>query len=222
MKKLVTGFQRFRDHVFEEHRELFHQLASGQAPQALFITCSDSRIQPNLLTQTEPGDLFVVRNAGNIIPPYSPQGCSEAGTVEYAVEVLGVADIVVCGHSHCGAMKALLDPEPPKGMPAVTAWLGHAEPTRRVMQTVYAERPADERLNVAIQENVLQQMVNLRTHPSVAAHLAAGKLRLHAWVYKITTGEIFAYDPETGQFRPLVEVSVDRLPRRALTDAIGP
>lgn len=221
MKKLVTGFQRFRDHVFDEHRELFHKLASGQAPQALFITCSDSRIQPNLLTQTEPGDLFVVRNAGNIVPPYTPQGCSEAGTIEYAVDALGVRDVVICGHSQCGAMKALLAPEPPKELPAVAAWLQHAEPTRRVMRTAYADRPEEEQLNVAIQENVLQQLVNLRTHPSIAAKLASGQLRLHGWVYKIPTGEIFAYDPDSGQFRPLVEVA-DRLPRAALTDAIGP
>jgi carbonic anhydrase len=222
MKKLVTGFQRFRNQVFEEHRDLFAQLAAGQSPQALFVTCSDSRIQPNLLTQTEPGDLFVLRNAGNIVPPYTPTASAEAGTIEYAIEALGVEHVVVCGHSQCGAMKAILDDEPGKGMPAVAAWLAHAEPTRRVLRDLYAKTETEERLSIAIQENVLQQIVNLRSHPSIAARLANGRVHLHAWVYKITTGEIFAYDPANGQFKPLVEVSTATLPPRALSDVFGP
>jgi len=214
MKKLVTGFQRFRDHVFEEHRTLFEQLASGQTPQALFIGCSDSRLVPALLTQSRPGDLFVLRNAGNLVPPYGAgHGGGEAATIEYAIEALGVEHVVVCGHSHCGAMKALISPEPPEGMPEVRSWLAQAEATRRLVARCYSDREPMERLNVAIQENVLQQLVNLRTHPAVAARLAEGRLQLHAWVYKLESGEIFVHDETVGQFRALHEAGLDGLGR---------
>jgi carbonic anhydrase len=203
VKKLVSGYQRFREHAFAEHQQLFHRLGDGQSPQALFITCSDSRINPNLLTQTDPGDLFILRNAGNIVPAFGAAPNGEAATIEYAIEALGVRDIVVCGHSHCGAMKALLDPSSAQALPSVRDWLALAEPTRRLVSRCYGDRDPEEQLNVAIQENVLQQVMNLRTHPAVAAHLAADELRLHAWVYKITTGEVFAYDPAAGQFQAL-------------------
>lgn len=203
MKKLVTGVMRFREHVFAEHRELFGRLRSGQRPQALFVTCSDSRLDPTLLTQTEPGDLFVLRNAGNLVPPHGASRGGEAATIEYALDALGVEHVVVCGHSHCGAMQALIDPSPLAQLPAVAEWLGHAAPTRKVLETWYADRDPADRLNVAIQENVLQQLANLRTHPAVATRLAGGRLQLHGWVYKFETGEVFAYDPAIAQFRSL-------------------
>lgn len=215
MKALVHGVERFRAEVFAQNRELFERLAGGQSPQALFITCSDSRVEPSLLTQSSPGDLFVLRNAGNIVPPYAPGPSAEAATIEYALEVLGVSDVVVCGHSRCGAMKALLD-GPSGSLPAVHAWLAQAEPTRRVVQAAYGDRSGEERWNVAIQENVLQQLANLRTHPAVAAKLASGSLRAHAWVYKIETGEVFAYAGELGQFRPLGESEAGGLAKRTL------
>ncbi|MDQ3037438.1 MAG: carbonic anhydrase [Myxococcota bacterium] len=223
MKKLVTGYQRFRDHSFEEHRELFAHLGGGQSPQALFITCSDSRINPNLLTQTNPGDLFILRNAGNIVPPHGATPNGEAATIEYAIEALGVRDIVVCGHSQCGAMKALLDPPSAPSLSAVRQWLTLAEPTRRVIERCYGDRDPEEKINVAIQENVLQQLVNLRTLPCVASHLAAGDLRLHAWVYQLTTGEVFSHDMQEGQFRPLTESANPAVSRRALDGGLfGP
>jgi carbonic anhydrase len=224
MKKLVTGYQQFRAHTFEEHRELFDRLGSGQSPQALFITCSDSRINPNLLTQTEPGDLFILRNAGNIVPPYGYGANGEAATIEYAIDVLGVKDVVVCGHSHCGAMKALLEPPPAGSLPSVREWLALAEPTRRVIERCYGDHDPEAKINLAVQENVLQQVANLRTHPCIAASLAAGALTIHEWVYKITTGDVFAYDSGAGEFRPLTDVS-DGEPaaRRSLDDALfGP
>jgi len=222
MKKLVTGHQRFRDHAFAEHRELFERLASGQRPQALFVTCSDSRISPNLLTQTDPGDLFILRNAGNIVPPHGACASGEAATIEYAIEALGVRDVVVCGHSHCGAMRALVEGGT-EALPSVERWLELAAPTRRVITTCYRDCDPEVQFNVAIQENVLQQLQNLRTHPAVAGRLAAGDLRLHGWVYKLTTGEIFAYDAREGQFRPLGEVPVGAVARRpAATDVLGP
>ena len=201
MRKLIEGIHHFQTALFGSQRELFERLAVGQTPETLFITCSDSRINPNLLTQTEPGELFILRNAGNIVPPYGAGPGGEAATIEFAVAGLGVQDIIVCGHSHCGAMKGLLEPPPARDFPALTQWLAHAESTRRVVADKYAGQEGAALLNVAIQENVLAQMENLRTHPVVASGLARGKLKLHGWVYKIETGEVFAYEPASGQFR---------------------
>lgn len=209
MQKLINGLHHFQQNIFADQRELFERLAGGQTPDALFITCSDSRINPNLITQTEPGDLFILRNAGNMIPPYGAAVSGEAATVEFAVAGLGVKDIIVCGHSHCGAMKGLLHEELVEGVPAVKLWLQQAESTKRVMRENYAHLPEDQLLSACVQENVLAQLENLRTHPSVAARLASGRISLHAWVYKIETGEVFAYDPSQGQFLPLEQASVD-------------
>lgn len=207
MQKLIDGIHQFQSSVFGQQRELFQRLASGQSPETLFITCSDSRINPNLITQTEPGDLFILRNAGNIIPPYGAAHGGEEATVEFAVAALGVQEIVICGHSHCGAIKGLLHPETLGDMPAVRNWLGHAEATRRIVAEKYADRAGEAKLTTAIEENVLVQLENLRTHPTVAARLAAGKLRLYGWVYKLESGEIFSYDPAKGQFTLVTEAA---------------
>jgi carbonic anhydrase len=205
MEKLVKGVHQFQKTIFTPQRELFEHLARGQAPDTLFITCSDSRVMPNQFTMTEAGELFIMRNAGNIIPPYGAATGGEGATIEYAVTALGVAHIIVCGHSHCGAVTALLQPEVPAEMPAVKAWLAHAETTRRIMRQAYANLSAEARLDVAVQENVLCQLENLRTHPAVGAGLATGKLHLHGWVYEIDRGQVLAYDPERGQFVPISE-----------------
>jgi carbonic anhydrase len=206
MHKLVQGIHHFRSNLFSSQRDLFERLAQGQEPDALFITCSDSRINPNLITQTDPGELFIVRNAGNLVPPHGIIVGGEEATVEFAVVGLGIQDIIVCGHSHCGAVKGLLSLDDIRdSMPAVCAWLGHAEATRRIVREKYRHLSGAELLNVAIQENVLVQLENLRTHPAVAAALAAGNVKLHGWVYKIETGQVFAYDPEVGQFASLTE-----------------
>lgn len=206
MQKLVQGIHHFQANIFRSQRELFERLADGQNPEALFITCSDSRISPNLLTQTEPGELFILRNAGNIVPPHGMVVGGEEATIEFALVGLGIKDLIVCGHSHCGAVKGLLALDSiGDSMPAVCAWLGHAEATRRIMKEKYRELVNPDLLNVAIQENVLVQMENLRTHPAVAAGLSRGELKLHGWVYKIETGQVFAYDPKCGQFVPLTE-----------------
>lgn len=205
MQKLVAGVHQFQKHIFGPQRELFEHLSKGQRPDTLFVTCSDSRVVPNLITQTDPGDLFVLRNAGNIVPPWGAVQGGEAATIEYAVSVLGIEHIVVAGHSECGAMKALFDPTAAANLPAVRAWLAHAESTRRVVVEAYSDLSPEDRLNVATQENVLCQLESLRTHPAVAAALTRGKLHLHGWVYKIRTGEVFAYDVERGQFVPVAE-----------------
>ncbi len=205
MQKLVQGIHHFQRNIFSSQRSLFERLAEEQFPDALFITCSDSRINPNLITQTDPGDLFILRNAGNIVPPHGAANGGEGATIEYAVAALGIRDIIVCGHSHCGAMKALLEPDGVRELPAVARWLSHAEATRRIMKEKYGDRAGEALLTATVEENVLVQLENLRTHPAVASGLARDKLKLHGWFYKIETGQVFAYDPEREQFLPVVE-----------------
>ena len=204
MQKLVQGIHSFQDNLFSSQRELFERLAQGQTPDALFITCSDSRINPNLITQTEPGELFILRNAGNIVPPHRMVAGGEEATIEFALVGLGIKDIIVCGHSHCGAINALLAPEGIREtMPAMCAWLKYAESVRRIIQEKYSDLTREQLLNVAIQENVLVQLENLRTHPAVVKALAREALNLHGWVYKFETGQVFAYDIESQQFLSL-------------------
>jgi len=201
MQKLVEGIHQFQSGIFSSKQQLFEGLVDGQQPLALFITCSDSRINPNLLTQTEPGELFILRNAGNIVPPYGAVEGGEAATIEYAVSVLGVKDIVVCGHSHCGAMAGLLDQSQLAKLPAVRSWLGHAESTHRIIEENYAHiTDAELRLTVTVEENVLVQLEHLRTHPAVAAAIARKSLNPHGWVYEFETGQVFGYHPQKGQF----------------------
>lgn len=208
MQKLVEGIHQFQQNVFSSDRKLFETLVEGQNPLALFITCSDSRIDPARLTQTEPGEVFIQRTAGNIVPPYGAVLGGEAATIEYAVAALKVKDIIICGHSHCGAMSGLLHPEAVEKMPAVQALLKHAESTRRIVEENYGHLTEEpQRLTLTVEENVLVQLENLRTHPSVAAALGRNELKLHGWVYKFETGQVFAYDPAQGQFVPLENVS---------------
>jgi carbonic anhydrase len=204
VQKLIQGIHQFQADIFRPRRELFERLARGQSPDVLFITCSDSRVNPNLITNTEPGELFILRNAGNIVPPHGAPG-GEAATIEFAVTALGIQDIVVCGHTLCGAMQGLLQRPDPQRLPAVAQWLTHAEATRRIVLDKYADRSPEALLTTAVEENVLVQLDHLRTHPAVAARLARDALKLHGWVYKIETGEVFAYDAASGQFTSILE-----------------
>src|SRR5438034_382656 len=169
MQKLVQGLHHFQANIFCSQRELFERLAKKQTPDALFITCSDSRINPNLITQTNPGDLFILRNAGNIIPPHGAANGGEGATIEFAVTALGVEDVIVCGHSHCGAMHGLLNAGALHEMPATSAWLSHAEATRRIVREKYRGLGDEQLIAVTVEENVLVQLENLRTHPAAAA-----------------------------------------------------
>jgi carbonic anhydrase len=197
MKKLFAGLHKFQTNYFKEHRDLFEHLGHEQYPRALFITCSDSRIDPNLLTQTEPGELFIIRNAGNIIPPYGATNGGEGAAIEYAVQALEIKQIIVCGHSNCGAMKGLLQlGKLADEMPLVYDWLKHAEATRRLIKDNYQGYEGEELLNATIEENVMTQLENLRTYPIIHSKLHKGEITLHAWVYKIETGEVFVYGME--------------------------
>ena len=203
MRKLIKGLDQFKANYFSTHLELFEQLAHGQKPRVLFITCSDSRIDPNLITQTEVGELFVIRNAGNIIPPFGAANGGEGAAVEYAIHALGIEQIVVCGHSHCGAMKGLLQlGKLEEEMPLVYDWLKHAEATRRLVKENYASVKGEELLEVTVAENVLTQMENLKTYPVVHSKLYQGKLKIYGWIYHIETGEVLAYDPVSHAYLP--------------------
>ena len=214
MQKLIAGIHSFQETAFRSERELFARLAKGQQPDTLFITCSDSRISPNLITNTQPGELFILRNAGNIVPAFNGTPTAEAATIEYAIVALGIKDIVVCGHTHCGAMAGLVKGVDAEKLPMVEGWLTNAHATRRIVQENYSNLDEGARVKVAIQENVLMQLENLRTHPSVAAALARGTLGLHGWVYKIESGEVFSYDPANGQYGPVKETPAISRPRR--------
>lgn len=210
MKKLVRGLREFRANYFSTHRELFEQLSHKQKPRVLFIACSDSRIDPTLITQAQPGELFVIRNAGNIIPPYGATNGGEGAAVEYAIHALNVEQIVVCGHSHCGAMKGLLQlGKLEEEMPLVYDWLRHAEATRRLIKENYEEYEGEELLEITIAENVLTQIENLQTYPVIHSRLYQGRLKIYGWVYQIETGEVLAYDASDHTFVPLPQIFSD-------------
>ena len=204
MEQFVTGAMNFKRKVFPKHRELFEELLNGQAPEALCITCSDSRIDPNLVTQTRPGDLFIIRNAGNIVPPHTRQAGGVTASIEYAVAVLKVGHIVICGHTHCGAMHGVLDPDSVAALPHVRDWLEHCRAASAIVKERHGE-VGPEHFRELIEQNVLAQLRHLRTHPSVAAGLATGRLQVHGWVYELDTGEVFCHDETTDTFRPVAE-----------------
>ncbi|HCP28471.1 MAG TPA: carbonate dehydratase, partial [Pseudomonas sp.] len=192
LKHIVDGFLRFHHDVFPEQQELFKKLATAQTPRAMFITCADSRIVPELITQSSPGDLFVTRNVGNVVPPYGQMNGGVSSAIEYAVMALKVHHIIVCGHSDCGAMRAVLNPQSLAKMPTVSAWLRHAEVARTVVENNCTCETEHENMQVLTKENVIAQLHHLRTHPSVASRLAAGELYIHGWVYDIEPSKIEA------------------------------
>lgn len=209
MQRIIAGVHQFRSKYFKQQREFFEQLAQfKQRPEALFITCSDSRINPNLITQTEPGELFIVRNAGNIVPTYGSGNSSEAGTIEYAVSVLGIRKVIICGHAGCGAIAGLLNEESIADLPAVRSWFLHAEATRRIVQNKYRDLDPVRLATAAAEENVLVQLNNLSTHPTIAALLSSGELQVFGWYYDIAAGSITQFDQSQGRF---IELGVEAL-----------
>src|SRR5688572_19163928 len=194
MQKLLEGVHRFQQREFGRYREVFRRLSrDGQKPHTLFITCADSRVVAELITQSKPGDLFVIKNVGNIVPPATiDTGFNSTGAgIEFAVESLGVSDIVVCGHSQCGAIAALMQPQQrPDHLKHLANWISLAEPVRQTIERNYSHlREEDDRLRAAEEENVLFSIDQLHSYPSVANKLQEGTLRLHAWFFKIDTAE---------------------------------
>lgn len=205
MQKLIDGVHYFQNVGFQQQKELFERLAGGQSPEACFITCSDSRIDPSLITNAKPGQLFIVRNAGNVIPCYGTQNNGELAAVEFAVGVLGVKDVIVCGHTHCGAMKGVLHPESLNSLPTLKSWLGHCDATAEIIKDHYTHLSGEELYTATAEENVLVQLEHLRTLPVIASRASRGLINLHGWMYKFETGEIFVYDSAVGQFAKLSE-----------------
>ncbi|AJP73067.1 carbonic anhydrase [Sphingomonas hengshuiensis] len=206
MNELIGRVFSFEKRVFPDQGALYAKLAAhGQSPKALMISCADSRVVPEHIMHADPGDLFVCRNAGNIVPPFTTQNGGVSSTVEYAVSALGVRDIIICGHSDCGAMKALMNPEMLNGMPNVAAWLRHSHAAECVVRHGYPELENGEAVRTAALENVVVQLAHLRTHPSVATAIARGELALHGWFFDIGAGAILALDGNTGKFVPLRE-----------------
>ena len=205
MQKLEAGIHHFQANYFAKHRELFEQLASaGQRPETLFITCADSRVVPDLIMNTQPGELFTVRNIGNVVPSVTRGvmgGVSAA--IQYAIELLEVGNVIVCGHTQCGAIDAILNPERVAHLPFVSRWLADAAEIPRLIQERYGNLELEARMMAAVQENVLVQLENLRSFDFVQRRLDAGKLKISGWVFKIGTGDVFDYDPLSEQFLKL-------------------
>jgi len=209
--KIFKGLAHFQKDVFPRHRDLFETLALGQRPEALFITCSDSRIDPCLLTQTKPGELFICRVVGNIIPPYPSLVGGVAATIEYAAGVLGVPDIIICGHTDCGVMKGVMNPEPLKPLPSISQWLDYGQPAYRAAMERSTE-PGGPAFEIALGErNVVEQLRNLRTHPAVKARLELSDVKLHGLFYHIGSGLVTTYDAVQDRFAPLAKAMPKRI-----------
>jgi carbonic anhydrase len=214
MRKLVRGIVDFRNRVRPTARQNFARLALGQSPDALFIACSDSRVAINVFASTEPGDLFVVRNPGNIVSPAAADGFSvadesEAAAIEFAVGMLQVRDIIVCGHSSCGAMTGLVRGRENLQAPHLKSWLRHAE---RALERI-PDRAAPEAADQLSQENALLQLEHLRTYQLVERAEKETGLRLHAFWFDIANAEVLAYDPDQHRYVPLDEEQAERLLR---------
>lgn len=210
MDRLTKGVVRFENEIYPSRKEFFDKLIAAQFPRALFITCSDSRVVPNMITDSEPGDLFTIRNAGNIVPPYGEALGGVSASIEYAVMVLGVKNIIICGHTKCGAMDALMSPEKIAHMPVVRAWLNHSEAARRIVNQTCQNLSPEKRAEAVVEENVLVQLDNLRTHPSVSLALAMGEMDIYGWVFDISTGHVFGYDGDIGEFVPMSEEHIPK------------
>lgn len=225
MRKLIEGIIEFRRHVYPAYRTTFARLAGTQDPDCLFVGCSDSRVVPNLFASTDPGDLFVVRNLGNLVPPHGHErgpgsSPSVGAALEFALHALDVADVVVCGHSNCGAMRGLLSGDLPPGAESLSAWLQHGRPALERLSrlpdgeggiALDASLPEHDRLS---QLNVLEQVRHVASYPFVGERVAAGALRLHGWWFDIGTAEVWAYEPEFGRFVRMDEAEAARLKAR--------
>jgi carbonic anhydrase len=216
MQRLASGIHRFRSEYFKSRRALFEKLAAdGQRPETLFITCSDSRVVPNLITSSSPGELFIVRNVGNIVPAVN-RGVigGVAAAIEYAVEVLNVGAIVVCGHTQCGAIDAIVHPERTRHLKFVSRWLDEAGSIPHILDERYGALDPEQRLDAATQENVLTQLENLRTYDFIDRRLEKGDIHVMGWVFRIATGDVFEYDPASEQFLSIGGESDTPLTRR--------
>jgi carbonic anhydrase len=214
--RLLWGVRKFRREIFPGKQSVYEQsVREGQQPHTLFITCADSRIDPELLTQSGPGEIFVTRNIGNLVPAYGEMVGGVSAVIEYAVTAIGVSQVVICGHTDCGAMKALLHPEKVSSMPTVKTWLRNAEAASSVVNAQHGADAADEtKLTALIEQNVVLQMNHARTHPSIAGRLAKRALAIRGWVYDIANGTVRVYDENRGEFHVVNEEPEEGKPAR--------
>jgi carbonic anhydrase len=203
LAKVLRGVAKFQKEAFPQRRAIFERLRSQQQPIAMFFTCADSRVIPTLLLQNEPGEIFIERTPGNIVPKYTDQIAGVTASMEYAAQALRVPVIIVCGHSDCGVMKAVLHPETASGMPALQSWMRNSLPARERLLRDNPGATEEQKLRLVTEYNVLTQIENLKTHPSVEARLAKGDLEVHGWVYDIASGTVSAADPVSGKFETL-------------------
>ena len=216
MKKLIEGIVEFRRTVQESYRETFGQLATGQSPDALFIACSDSRVVPNTFASTNPGDLFVLRNVGNLIPPCDHHDTSvgddaEAAAIEFSVLNLNVSNIIVCGHSECGAMRALIDNREKVKTPHLRHWLRHGDAALEQLKAGTVLDPSLAPHNQLSQLNVLMQMEHVKSYPWVQKRMNEGSLAIHGWWFDIAKADVYAYEKEFSRFLLIDEEESDRL-----------
>lgn len=202
MRNLIEGIVDFRKNLTDEHRTLFAKLALGQKPDALFIACSDSRVVPNLFASTNPGDLFVLRNIGNLIPPSSAEtdDNSAQAAIEFSIFSLKIADIIVCGHSECGAMQALTEGVDAKCCPHLASWLKHGEESKNLVKGGFTLNPSLSEHNQISQVNVLQQMEHIASYPFIRERLEKKEMRVHGWWFDIANADVYCYEPSLNQF----------------------
>jgi|TARA_R100000049_G_C1949700_1_gene96655 carbonic anhydrase len=207
--RFARGVVKFQNEVFPGRKAFFEKLSKGQSPEALFITCSDSRIETGMMTQTDPGELFICRNAGNIVPPHTNQTGGMTASIEFASAALRVPHIVVCGHTECGAMKGAMDLHRDRSsldtLPHVREWLGYSRAAVDIVDARAEGKTDAEKMRMLLEQNVILQLQHLRTHPTVALRLAQREVELHGWVYDIATGMVDAYDPDQDRFVSIEE-----------------
>jgi carbonic anhydrase len=216
MSRFALGVIKFQREVYPEKQELFERLSTGQSPEALFITCSDSRIETAMITQTDPGELFICRNAGNIVPPHTNQTGGMTASIEFAIGALQIPHIVVCGHTECGAMKGAMNRAGLTNLPHVREWLGYAQGAVDIVESLGADLDPDAKMRMLLEQNVMLQLQHLKTHPTVAVALAQKAVKLHGWVYDIKTGEVSAYNEATESWDPVEEHYAAELASSAL------
>jgi carbonic anhydrase len=211
MSRFAAGVVKFQREVFPEKQAMFERLSAGQSPEALFITCSDSRVETAMLTQTDPGELFICRNAGNIVPPHTNQTGGMTASIEFAIGALRIPNIVICGHTQCGAMKGAMDRESLTRLPHVREWLGYAQGAVDITEALGANLDPEAKMRMLLAQNVILQLQHLKTHPTVAVALAQKALTLHGWVYDIKTGAVEAYDEASGDWVPVEQRYAEEL-----------
>ncbi|MGK0398401.1 MAG: carbonic anhydrase [Gammaproteobacteria bacterium] len=209
MPHFAAGVVRFQKEVFPKKKDLFQKLSLGQSPEALFITCSDARIETAMITQTDPGDLFICRNAGNIVPPHTNHTGAMTASIEFALSSLNVPHIVVCGHTHCGAMKGAMNQSRLEGMPHMKEWLSYSKAAIDIVNELGQGKSDDDKMMMLLEQNVILQLQHLKTHPTVALKMAKKELELHGWVYDIASGEVHSYDEKQNKFIPVSERYAD-------------